>query len=99
MPDAQMTGTACDYHKFHVALANHGKGANGYQLLSPVSVKLLMANSLPGGVSTADIAAPFAAFFATPTMGYGLGGFCTRSVPGGPTLQSVGSCALFTQHC
>jgi hypothetical protein len=31
MPDAQMTGTAADFQKFHVALAQGGHAANGYQ--------------------------------------------------------------------
>lgn len=68
MPDAQMTGVADDYHKFHYALANGGRAANGHQLLSSRSVEVLMANSLPGGKTVGEMAAPFAALFAKPWM-------------------------------
>eukprot|EP01052_Picozoa_sp_SAG31_P022153 SAG31_NODE_1749_length_7358_cov_6.713872_3_plen_145_part_00 len=63
-----MTGIAADYHKFHFALANGGRGHNGYQLVSSRSLAVLMANSLPGGKTVAEIAAPFAALFAKPWM-------------------------------
>lgn len=90
MPDAQMTGTAADWEKFHVALARAGSGSNGHQLLSPASVTLLMANSLPGGVTCGEIAAPSGEGI-TPLAGFGLGGYSTVPTPGGPTLMSAGS--------
>jgi CubicO group peptidase (beta-lactamase class C family) len=85
-----MTGTAADFHKFHVALACGGTGANGYQLLSPASVELLMANSLPGGLTVGDLAAPLAAGI-TPNAGFGLGGYSTVATAGSPGLMSAGS--------
>ena len=82
MPDAQMTGRADDWHKFFYALVNGGTAANGHQLLSPVSIKTMFANSLPGGKAVADMFAPFAGLFAKPWMGFGLGGFrCEDHTP------------------
>jgi hypothetical protein len=116
-----MTGSASDFHKFHVAIARKGTAANGYQvrghtsssscrlcfvqprfltavicashfskLLSPASVELLMRNSLPGGVTVGEIAAPRAEAIV-PAAGYGLGGYSTVATPGSPNLQSAGS--------
>lgn len=68
MPDAQMTGLASDFHKFHFALANNGRAHNDYQLLSSRSVEVMMANSLPDGKTVGDMAAPFAALFDKPWM-------------------------------
>ena len=82
MPDAQMTGRADDWHKFFYALANGGTAANGHQLLSPVSIKTMFANSLPGGKAVADMFAPFAGLFAKPWMVFCLGGFrCEDHTP------------------
>ena len=61
-----------------------------WQLLSPASVELLMANSLPGGATVAEIAAPRAEAIV-PAAGYGLGGYSTMATPGSPGLQSAGS--------
>lgn len=91
MPDAQMTGRADDYHKFHFALANGGLAASGHQLLSPRSVGVMMSNSLPGGKTVGEMAAPFAALFAKPWMGYGLGGFSIVAAPGAPEQMPTGA--------
>ena len=47
-------------------------------VLSPASVRLLMANSLPNGATVGEIAAPFAEGI-TPGAGFGLGGYVSVS--------------------
>lgn len=49
-----------------------------------------MRNSLPGGVTVGEIAAPRAEAIV-PAAGYGLGGYSTVATPGSPNLQSAGS--------
>ena len=49
-----------------------------------------MANSLPGGATVGEIAAPLAEAIV-PAAGYGLGGYSTVATPGSPGLQSAGS--------
>lgn len=41
MPDAQMTGSASDFHKFHVTIAQKGTAANGYQVSSHSTATLI----------------------------------------------------------